>query len=471
MNNTFVKIRVCLIYWVFPLIISAQKTDSLENLLRTNLNDTARLKILNEVGKTKCLSGDYNKALLISNEAISRGEKSIQDNLSAPQQNSIILLALKRETGNAYNIKGITYWYLGNYPASLESHFRALKKREEIGDKRGISSSYNNIGIVYNNQGNNSDALKNYFEALKIAEELNDKNKIASFYNNIGNVNAREKNFKEALKYQQLALKIYEEQGDKPSMALTYGNIAGIFYELTNHKAALENYNKAVQLKEELGDKRGLGINDIGIGGVYIALNDNEKAISYLKEGLKIVREFGLKEWVSSAYLNLSFAYDHKGLKENNSKEDFTKAFEYYKLHIQYRDSLLNEENTKKTVQQQLQYEFDKKETLTKAEQDKKDLGVAEEKEKQKIITVSILACLVLVMLLALVILKSLRQNQKINKIITGQKMVVEKQKELVEEKQKEILDSIHYARRIQTALITSEKYIEKNLNRLNNLK
>ena len=72
-----------------------------------------------------------------------------------------------------------------------------------------------------------------------------------------------------------------------------------------------------------------------------------------------------------------------------------------------------------------------------------------------------------MVLILALVIFRSLRQNQKKNKVITEQKKLVEKQKELVEEKQKEILDSIHYARRIQTALITSENYIERNLNNL----
>jgi hypothetical protein len=38
---------------------------------------------------------------------------------------------------------------------------------------------------------------------------------------------------------------------------------------------------------------------------------------------------------------------------------------------------------------------------------------------------------------------------------------------DLVEEKQKEILDSIYYARRIQRALITSEKYIENKLGKL----
>ena len=74
---------------------------------------------------------------------------------------------------------------------------------------------------------------------------------------------------------------------------------------------------------------------------------------------------------------------------------------------------------------------------------------------------------LVLVLGLAVVIFRSLRINQHKNKIITEQKHLVEKQKELVEEKQKEIIDSINYASRIQRALIMSERYIEKSLNRL----
>ena len=37
-----------------------------------------------------------------------------------------------------------------------------------------------------------------------------------------------------------------------------------------------------------------------------------------------------------------------------------------------------------------------------------------------------------------------------------------------LDEKNKEVLDSIHYAKRIQTALLTSEKYIDRKLNQLN---
>ena len=40
----------------------------------------------------------------------------------------------------------------------------------------------------------------------------------------------------------------------------------------------------------------------------------------------------------------------------------------------------------------------------------------------------------------------------------------IEKQKLIVEEKQKEIIDSIYYAKRIQNALMPSERLFEKHL-------
>lgn len=47
---------------------------------------------------------------------------------------------------------------------------------------------------------------------------------------------------------------------------------------------------------------------------------------------------------------------------------------------------------------------------------------------------------------------------------IEEQKEIIEKQKDIVEEKNKEVLDSINYAKRIQAALLTSERYIQKYL-------
>jgi hypothetical protein len=53
-------------------------------------------------------------------------------------------------------------------------------------------------------------------------------------------------------------------------------------------------------------------------------------------------------------------------------------------------------------------------------------------------------------------------------RITQKQKLVIEEQKQIVDEKQKEIIDSINYAKRIQQAQLPTEKYINKNLSKLN---
>ena len=96
-----------------------------------------------------------------------------------------------------------------------------------------------------------------------------------------------------------------------------------------------------------------------------------------------------------------------------------------------------------------------------RAMQEKRDALANEELQRQKVVRNSFITGFALVLVLALVIFRSFKQKQKANIEIT-------KQKHVIEEKQKEILDSIYYARRIQRALITNEKYIHKKLKFLN---
>lgn len=69
----------------------------------------------------------------------------------------------------------------------------------------------------------------------------------------------------------------------------------------------------------------------------------------------------------------------------------------------------------------------------------------------------SVCGILLLVLSFAVFAYRNFLQKKKANIEITIQK-------EIIETKQKEILDSIHYAKRIQSALITSEKYIDRVL-------
>ncbi|MCW8897226.1 MAG: hypothetical protein OQJ96_10655 [Flavobacteriales bacterium] len=56
------------------------------------------------------------------------------------------------------------------------------------------------------------------------------------------------------------------------------------------------------------------------------------------------------------------------------------------------------------------------------------------------------------------------------DKAIEEQKKKVEEAHFLLEEKNEEIITSIRYAKRIQDSLLTSQKYIERNINRLKSM-
>ena len=114
-----------------------------------------------------------------------------------------------------------------------------------------------------------------------------------------------------------------------------------------------------------------------------------------------------------------------------------------------------------------MQYEFDKKEIAAKAEQDKLDAINAEEKKKQQIVIYAVAGLLVLVGVFAVFMFNRFRITQKQKAVIEEQKVLVDTAYESLHEKNKEVMDSIRYAKRIQTALITSEKYIANSLNRL----
>jgi hypothetical protein len=149
-------------------------------------------------------------------------------------------------------------------------------------------------------------------------------------------------------------------------------------------------------------------------------------------------------------------------------------ALEMYKLHITMRDSINNEETQKVAVQQQAKYEYEKQKAIDDADHEKQLAIEQEAKAKQKVITYSIALGLVLVVLFLIFVFNRLQVTKKQRDIIEQQKTEVEKQKAVVEvahilleEKNAEIIASIRYAKRIQDALMTSQKYIERNINRL----
>jgi hypothetical protein len=129
------------------------------------------------------------------------------------------------------------------------------------------------------------------------------------------------------------------------------------------------------------------------------------------------------------------------------------------------QDSLNMESNKKASIESQLKYEYEKKAVADSVRVVEEKKVVAAQLKQKRTQRYALYGGLGLMALFALFMVNRFRITSKQKNIISEQKKLVEAQKSIVEEKQKEVLDSIHYAKRIQRSLLPQEKYIEKILN------
>ena len=406
---------------------------------------------MGELGSAYYYSGHLSEALKAYENALSLSK----------------LIHYKRGVANSYSEIGMVQEAQGNYTEAIQNMYASLKVMEELGDQHHIVSTYINMSLIYADHGDFEKALQNANNALEVSKKSNDNMYLGYAYNTLGVIYYYQHQLQKSLEQHFLALKVRLALEDENALSDTYINIGIIYYELgieytekeQNDSAkcyfdlSLKNYGSAKTLIEKTQNLSSLAGIHVNLGSLCTQLKKYNEAKVYLQKGLELYQQIGSKEGLKEAYNGLSEVYEFLG----KNKESLS----YFKHYIAYRDSLKNDENTRKITQTQMQYEFDKKEAADKLVQEKKDAIAQAERKKQSIILWSICGVLLLVIGFTTYVYKSYKDKQKANEAIT-------EQKEIIEEKQKEILDSIHYAKRIQTALITSEKYIDKTLNKLN---
>ncbi len=377
----------------------------------------------------------------------------------------------KKGLAHTLNNIGAIHDNQGDIAKALDYFSKSLNLLEEIGDKKGVAASLNNIGFIYSNQGNTNEALEYYHKSLKIREEIDDKKGISNSLSNIGGIYKKQGDISKALSHWNKSLAIREILLDKKGIANALTNIGSVFQDygdpnctsrqtavcmLSGINKALLYYERALQLLKDHDDKQGVAKELNSIAGIYFKLatlverkSEKQKniqlALDYAKNSLVMSKELGFPESIKGTEYTLSLVDSVRG--------NFAGALEHYKQFIIYRDSISNESTRKASVKNQLKYEYEKKEAVMK-EQQEKERVVAEEKNRfQKIVIMSVVIGLILVIIFAAFVFRTLKTTRK--------------QKLIIEHKQKEILDSIYYARRIQKVLMPHEKYITRALKSL----
>ncbi len=445
--------------FIFPISVLAQNSfiDSLKVELKNAKHDTTRCSILNLLSENASEEEwpEYNEQLL------KLAEKSVT------KANVALKPIYLKHLGVALNNAGYLATNKGDIPKALEYLHRSLKIQEEVNDKKGVASSLINIGFIYDGQGDNQKAIDYNQRSLVILYEIKDKELIGSCLNNIGNIYQKQGDLDKALVYFQKGLKARQQQADKMGIANSINNIGLIYYKEKDHTKALEYFHQSLKIAEELSDKRGISLSTNLIATALQDFGKIKEAQKYSIWSLTISKELGYPENIRRAAMRLKEIY--------KSQDNFKNALEMYELERLMRDSIYNTESRRASIKKQLQYQYEKKAAADSVKHDeeqkvKNALLTAQRAQlkQEKTQRLALYGGLVLVIAFLGFVFNRFRVARKQKVIIEQQKVLVDEAFTHLEEKNKEVMDSIHYAKRIQTALLTSEKYIERKLNELN---
>ncbi len=378
---------------------------------------------------------NYDSALIVTEKAIDLSQK----------QN------LEHELALAYKLKGYCLYFKGIYPGALEAYQKAEKLAEEKGFTDVLLSLHNLQGTFYKKQNRLKEALEEFKKGEKLGIQQKDSAEIASFSNDIGLVYELDGKLPEAIVQFKKALQIYKNLGDKGGMSYSLDYLGEAYANQNNFKEALNMMLQCLELRKYSGLKAPLAINLNNIGEIFVLQENYAAALPYLMESEKLSAEINYKDLRNHTLGLIARCYYRQG--------NFKTAYDIYEKSVLIKDSIYNEKNARSMNEMEAKYQNEKKQMQIESLNQQNELKEAK-LSKQRIT----LFLMVLVALLcaggALYVVRSNRKIKKAHSIISAQK-------HLVEEKQKEILDSIYYARRIQRSLLTSEKYINRHLERM----
>ncbi|MGP8216250.1 MAG: tetratricopeptide repeat protein [Bacteroidia bacterium] len=358
-----------------------------------------------------------------------------------------------RKAVGACNLVASIYQKEGQSAMAAKIFFNALEINSKYLKQDDITGVIDgNLGIVYNEKNDSANAMKYYREALDVFTRLHKRLQVAQILGNIGNVYLSAGDYKKAEIYELQSMEEIKAAGNNSNIGLSYTNVAEFYSKTKQYDKALKYYNMALSLQQQDEDKEGIIYVVSGLSQLYANMGDNAKALEYGIEAYTVAKEIHLMREVRDEAKSLSELCDKMHQPE--------KAFSYYKMYIDARDSLENKEEARKLIRAELNHEYVQKQQAEKLEDEKRQ-AIADEKQRhERALRNVFLAAFVVVLFLTGLLLRNLLRIRKSRQIITEQKIVVENQKIIVEQKNKDITDSINYARRIQHAMLpTTEQW------------
>ncbi|MEP4781117.1 MAG: ATP-binding protein [Algibacter sp.] len=286
-----------------------------------------------------------------------------------------------------------------------------------------------NLMLAINSRANLYSRLKFVKEAKPIRNELiklalgrKDYRMLQSAYYNMSiddatnkDVESRTYNLKEALKYAKLASNISYEPKILIALLETYSE--------SNKINEAKNILKTIKRHPQYSESEWSNVYSYiqALANFYLASADHKKAIELAEKLLKLSKNDDF-DYALYNYRFLARAYE----KDGNVK----KSHEYYKIFLNFRDSIYREENVKALTYYQTLYETKKRDATIESQESEIALLDAESKIKSQWILFGSISLLVFFIIIFLLRSRSFALSKQVLQEQFSRELINEQEKE-----------------------------------------
>ncbi|MBK7669575.1 MAG: tetratricopeptide repeat protein [Sphingobacteriaceae bacterium] len=318
-----------------------------------------------------------------------------------------------------------------------------------------MAKGYMLAGDLFAKIGLEHEAIKFYNKALVEYEKNKDSTEYVYIYLGLGSTYAIIANYEEANKNFKQALsctKASDHSGTSPiEINIELGRLE---YKFKNFSAAADYHKLALELSLQIGFPGGEAISSHELAKDLFQLKKYAEAKKHAERSLEIKKKITSVEQIMRTE-KICFRID-------SAIGNYKEALIHYMAFMTLQNKLNTEEIHRSSIKEDLNHKFEEEKEKEKLVQQKKEAEAASELKQQKFIRNSLFIGFLLLGLVALIILRNYFAKKKLSAELANKNHEISHQKHLIEEKQKEVLDSIRYAKRIQTSLLPTEKYIER---------
>jgi len=373
--------------------------------------------------------------------------------------------------GDELNVAGcknglaVTYDYLGLPLKAMELYEEAFEYLVHTSDTLATANVLTNIATIYSGQGDSKTAEDYYLRAIKMIKRVGEENspQMLTNYNNLATLYWNQGKREEAKLLFERNLVLQTKYNYIQDRASTLLNLAKLYAEEGFHEKAEKSFNESIDIYASMESSYDMAHAKRDFGK-YLMENGNIKdGLKYANQSYQLAININSLE---SEWLAIEL------LAEINSKlGNFQEAYNFQKRHEQIGDSLINSETLKSVMSKKYEMDYLTKTVVDSINQAKADIiteaRIAEgeailKSEKQQ--GYFLIGGVFMLLVFGLFIVQRLRIAKKQSSMIEKQKKQVDIAYDQLEAKSNEILDSIAYAKRIQSAILPPSKVVKEYL-------